>query len=523
MLHVIAHGQVGTDGQPEIVLEDGYGGGLPMPTADLAVLLAGTDVRCAVFMACHTAAGSAQDGRDGSIGSSLLRGGVGAVVTMRQELPDRAAQEFSDAFYRALTTGEPSAPRSNSARRAMRVSAGAEQGDWAVPVLHTRDPNARLLLPLAEQHGDDRRAAAFLASAQARVAALPRDVVPEPTPLPGGSRLPLAPNPLFVGRDPELRALAGALAGDGQVTGPACDAAVSGLGGLGKTQLGVEFAHRYGSYFLGGVFWLSFADPEAVAAEVAACGGGGGMALQTATFSELKLDEQVQLVRAAWQQPLPRLLVFDNCEDEALLARWRPTSGGARVLVTSRRAEWDAALGVRTLSLGILERAASVALLRAHRPDLPADDPALEAIAAELGDLPLALHLAGSFLGRYRRVLAPAAYLEHLRSPGLLQHQSLSGAGISPTGHEQHVARTFGLSYQRLDPASRPTPWRDHCWPARRTSRLGRADPSQSAARRASAPTPRIWTRRYGPRMRCCAWRSSGSRTPTARRCVCTA
>ena len=103
----------------------------------------------------------------------------------------------------------------------------------------------------------------------------------------------------------------------------------------------------------------------------------------------------------------------------------------------------------------MLARTESVALLRKHRPDLAADDPALDAIAAELGDLPLALHLAGSFLARYRHapVGQPAAYLEAVRRPDLLEHRSLTMEGESPTGHEQHVARTFALSYDQLDPA----------------------------------------------------------------------
>ena len=148
--------------------------------------------------------------------------------------------------------------------------------------------------------------------------------------------------------------------------------------------------------------------------------------------------------------------MFDNCEEPELLRRWRPRVGGCRVLVTSRRGGWDPALGVWPLPLGTLPRPKSVELLRGFRPDL-GEDPALDEIAAELGDLPLALHLAGSFLACYRHASAgrPANYLEQLRHGDLLDHPSLQGRGseASPTDHERHVARTFALSYERLDAA----------------------------------------------------------------------
>ena len=103
----------------------------------------------------------------------------------------------------------------------------------------------------------------------------------------------------------------------------------------------------------------------------------------------------------------------------------------------------------------MLARSESLALLCKHRPDLAVDDPMLDAIAAELGDLPLALHLAGTFLARYRHAPfgQPAAYLEAVRRPDLLEHRSLTIEGASLTGHEQHVARTFALSYDQLRPA----------------------------------------------------------------------
>src|SRR5215203_4321191 len=118
---------------------------------------------------------------------------------------------------------------------------------------------------------------------------------------------------------------------------------------------------------------------------------------------------------AAWQSPLPRLLVFDNCEEENLLDRWRPPVGGCRVILTSRREIWHPRLEVRVVALDVLRREDSVALLCKFRPDLSKDDPVLGAIANELGDLPLALELAGGFLARYRRVVSPSDYLAQLQ------------------------------------------------------------------------------------------------------------
>jgi len=299
-----------------------------------------------------------------------------------------------------------------------------------------------------------------LTAACERLDALPLARVPDPAPLPQGSRMSLRANPLFVGRKGDLKRLAEALKGGqtaaiGQIAlGQVAlgnTAAATGLGGIGKTQLASEFAHRYGQFFAGGVFWLSFADPQAIRAEVATCGGPGALDLRP-NFGQLPLDDQVKLVLGAWQSPLPRLLIFDNCEDEALLAQWRPPTGGARVLVTSRRGEWSAALGVCALHLDVLPRAESVALLRKHRPDL--SDAPVDALAEELGDLPLALHVAGSFLATYRHASfgAPEAYLEALRHEGL-EHPSLAEDGATlTTAHAKHVGRTFALSYERLDP-----------------------------------------------------------------------
>jgi tetratricopeptide (TPR) repeat protein len=290
-----------------------------------------------------------------------------------------------------------------------------------------------------------------LAAAQARLAELPTDTVPAPEDtLPPGSWMgQLRRNRQFVGREDDLKALAALLKGGQAVAVSHAQAAVaSGLGGIGKTQLAVEFAYCYGRSFAG-VFWLSFAQPDTIASEFARLGGAAYLQLFTEAAG-LKLDEQAGLVRARLGCGLPYLLIFDNCEDPDLVRAHHP-GGAARVLITSRNPDWPGDLGVQRHALGVLQRAASIALLRQQRPNL--SDADADALAKELGDLPLALHLAGRFLAGIGKSLSAARYLEELRSPRIFERLPLRQKdGKLPTGHSRDVARTFALSYERLDP-----------------------------------------------------------------------
>jgi tetratricopeptide (TPR) repeat protein len=278
------------------------------------------------------------------------------------------------------------------------------------------------------------------ASFQASHKKIDPKTIPPVRPLPPGSRMLQAPNPLFVGREDEMRDLQRMLApGSGALVG--VHAAVIGMGGVGKTQLAVEYAHRYGHLYQGGVFWLNFAGEDDPINEVARCGGPEGMDI--AGWNEMKAPEQASRVQKAWEEAEhASLLVFDNAEDPASVEKWRPKSGHCSVLITCRRGDWPPEMGVNPLGIETLPREKSLELLAEVRPLISKpgkDREAADKICHLLGDLPLALTVAAAYLRKYKSD-SLNEYLRALSAQPAIQDPSL-----------QKVSASFAVSYNKLN------------------------------------------------------------------------
>ena len=239
------------------------------------------------------------------------------------------------------------------------------------------------------------------------------NLVIQPSPVPvarsamPGSRLPgsvprawniPARNPGFTGRDDLLEALRERLlAGDRAVV-----QALHGMGGVGKTQLAAEYAHRFaGSYDL--AWWVNSEQGGLIGDQFAALGvalgcvqaGAGTEVVRAVVLAELR-------ERDRW------LVVFDNAENPADVAPWLP--GGGHVLITTRASGW--AEVAAPVEVGVLARAESVAILQDRVAGLAGA--VADRLAAELGDLPLAVAQAAGFMAE--TAMAAEEYLSLLRT-----------------------------------------------------------------------------------------------------------
>ena len=171
-----------------------------------------------------------------------------------------------------------------------------------------------------------------------------------------------------------------------------------------QDQLAIEYAHRYGRLYPGGVFWMSFVGEEDPINEVARCGGPEGMDVEG--WSEMKSPEQAARVQKVWQEgERASLLIFDNAENPDAVEKWRPKHGHCSVLITCRRDEWPAGMGVKPLPIETLPREKSLELLAEVRPAISTNAKEREAadkICDRLGDLPLALTVAADYLRKYK-------------------------------------------------------------------------------------------------------------------------
>jgi tetratricopeptide (TPR) repeat protein len=247
-----------------------------------------------------------------------------------------------------------------------------------------------------------------------------------PGPGPAISNLALR-NPNFAGRTELLAELAASLA-----AGTTAVVAAHGLGGVGKSQLALEYCYQHAADYQV-IWWVTAESPPVAVTGLAALGPRLGLppAVEQAEHVAGVLGELGR--RDGW------LLVFDNVDRPGDLDGLLPTGGRGQVLVTSRNPVWG---GLATpLRVDVLAQEEAEAFLLRRSRDT--DQVAAAALAEQLGGLPLALEQAAAYCEQTS--LGLADYLDRYRRA----NDRLLDKG-APADYPATVATTWRLNLDRV-------------------------------------------------------------------------
>jgi tetratricopeptide (TPR) repeat protein len=199
--------------------------------------------------------------------------------------------------------------------------------------------------------------------------------------------IPYPRNTNFTGRESLLNSLRNALTSVG-TTALTQTQTVTGLGGVGKTQLALEYTYSHiNDYEV--IWWVRSEEPTILANDYIELADRLGLEKGSG-----KTEELIDAVKQWFENNTGWLLIFDNAQNPRDLTRYLPKIGSGHVIVTSRNQNWESL--AKPLEVLVFERPESVKFLL--RRTGQRDEKAAEALADALGDLPLALEQAGAYV-----------------------------------------------------------------------------------------------------------------------------
>ena len=274
-------------------------------------------------------------------------------------------------------------------------------------------------------------------------------VVPFPGSLPAHWNLPVARNPFFTGREDLLERLHTQLNTMQKAVAIGQPQAISGLGGIGKTQLAIEYAYCFRHEYQA-ILWARAETTEALNASYAEIA-------RILNLPKKNVQEQEVIVQAVkhWlQETNGWLLILDNADDLIIVQPFLPlVCPGHLVLTTQARVMGKLA---RRLEIDTLEREVG-ALLLLRRAGVITPDGALDsasspdhAVALKLTEefegLPLALDQAGAYIEETQCGLADYERQYQTRRGELLAHR-----GMGMDDHPAPVTATWSISFAKVE------------------------------------------------------------------------
>ena len=247
-------------------------------------------------------------------------------------------------------------------------------------------------------------------------------------------------NKNFTGRGHLLRQLRDNLTAGGLAA--VVPQAMHGLGGVGKTQIAIEYAYRY-QQFYDVVWWVPADEDSLIASSVAALAPylalpSAGAGLEAGAGHEVAAKAVLEALRLG--KPFKRwLLVFDAADGPSSIRRFL-LNGTGHTLITSRNPNWEEV--AETLYVDVFSREESSEYLSRRVPGIDPQDS--NNLADALGDLPLALDQAGGL-----QLAAGIPVPEYLV---LLQERAGEALKLAAVGdHPRPVTATWAASVSYLN------------------------------------------------------------------------
>ncbi|WP_238413159.1 tetratricopeptide repeat protein [Saccharothrix deserti] len=226
---------------------------------------------------------------------------------------------------------------------------------------------------------------------------------------------------------------------------------LTGLGGVGKTQLAAEYARRgIASGDVDLVVWVAASSRDAIVSRYAEA----GVEFAGADPGDPELAAELFL---GWLETTPRrwLIVLDDLTSPADLTGLRPPAevpSGRTVITTRRRDAAVAGLGGRRVEIGVFTEAEAHAYLHAALDERLADD--VTGVVADLGRLPLALGQAAAYM--LDQDVSCADYRRRFADRTKRLADLVPASDALPDQYHKTVAVTWSLSIEAAD-AERPT------------------------------------------------------------------
>lgn len=210
--------------------------------------------------------------------------------------------------------------------------------------------------------------------------------------------------------------------------------AIVGMGGLGKTQIAIEYIYRHvDEYTL--IWWMNADTSIMLAEEYIKLGKAVGV------YDDSLSNEQIiEVVKRYLEENDDWILIFDNANEVSDVEEYIPQNNNGNIIITSRNNNWSDIAKEVPLQLFNEEESKDFLLSRTEIKD----DDKMNELVIELQGLPLALEQATSYIKAMK--ISFVRYLELFHKYKI----QLFGRGDKPKSYGNTVATTWKISFENI-------------------------------------------------------------------------